>query len=65
MREEGWGYATIASSHEHYFVNGKSLCEKFLLLGHKVFETTSNPCPDCLKTLMQNEDDLEDQESKG
>lgn len=29
MREEGWGYATIASSHEHYFVNGKSLCENF------------------------------------
>mgnify|MGYP003289611254 CR=1 FL=1 len=54
MREEGWGYATIASSHEHYFVNGKSLCGKFLLLGHKVFESTHNPCSDCVRLLTQN-----------
>lgn len=52
MNKEGWGYAIIASNHEHYFVSGKSICEKFLLLGHKVFETTSNPCPDCLKILI-------------
>lgn len=51
MNEEGWGYATIASIHEHYFVNGKSICGRYLLLGHKVFEATSNPCPDCLKML--------------
>lgn len=51
MNKEGWGYASIASNHEHYFVNGKSICGKFLLLGYKIFETTNNPCPDCLKIL--------------
>lgn len=57
MNKEGWGYATIASNYEHYFVKGKSLCEKFLLLGHKVFETTSNPCPYCLEMLtIQNKE---------
>ena len=56
MRKEGWGYATIASSHEHYFVDGKSICGKYLLLGHKVFEATSSPCPDCLEMLTQNKE---------
>lgn len=56
MNKEGWGYATIASRHEHYFINGKAVCGEFLLLGHKVFETTSNPCPACLKTLTQSKE---------
>ena len=53
MRKEGWNYATIESNHEHYFINGESLCGNFLLLGHTVFKSTYNPCPDCLKILTQ------------
>ena len=53
MSKEGWNYATVYSSHQHYFINGKSLCGRFLLLGYKVFETANNPCSECLKILTR------------
>ena len=56
IKEQGWNYATVYSQHEHYFVDGKSLCGKFLILGYKGFETSSNPCPICMKELNKKKE---------
>ena len=51
FKQEGWSCATIYSQYEHYFIKGKSLCDNFLILGHKCFDTTNNPCPICMNKL--------------
>lgn len=48
---EGWSYL-FNSRKEHYFVQGKSLCGKFLILGSgDCSPSAKKPCKGCLKKL--------------
>ena len=49
--KEGWNWL-FNSRKEHYFVLGKSLCNRYMLLDTShLSETTNNPCAICKKKL--------------
>jgi hypothetical protein len=49
--KEGWSWL-FNSRVEHYFVEGKSLCGKWGILGYgDCAEHTNNPCDACMKKL--------------
>lgn len=49
--KEGWSWL-FNSKVEHYFVEGKSLCGKWGILGYgDCAEHTNNPCATCMKKL--------------
>ena len=55
MSKEGWAYLSN-SKYEHYFVDGRSLCRKWLGLGLDYGRTMGQPeCKACRKALDKRE----------
>ncbi|MFZ2411024.1 MAG: hypothetical protein WAW23_05600 [Candidatus Methanoperedens sp.] len=56
--KEGWGFPQL-SKKTHYFLNGRSLCMKWMYLG--TLETGNNTSPDnckqCMKLRLKREID--------
>jgi predicted HD phosphohydrolase len=54
MAKEGWKWI-INSTREHYFVEGRSLCKRWLSLSGGGFDTTigNKPCKTCEKALAK------------
>ena len=51
-RTEGWSWLLNGGTKDHYFVNGRSLCGKWGIIGYgDCDETSDNPCATCLKKL--------------
>ncbi|GMU39464.1 MAG: hypothetical protein AMXMBFR23_03300 [Chloroflexota bacterium] len=53
---EGWGFPFLARK-AHYFVDGHSLCRKWLYLGEQQGDAdspeTPDDCPECRKRLTR------------
>lgn len=55
MSKEGWAYLSNAK-YEHYFIDGRSLCRKWLGLGLDYGRTMGQPeCKACRKALDKRE----------
>ena len=52
MKNSGWTWI-YNSKVDHYFINGKSLCGKWMLFCACYEETTNNPCKKCLAKLKK------------
>ena len=51
IKTEGWSWL-LNSRRDHYFVNGRSLCDKWGIIGYGDCDDTSDqPCATCLKKL--------------
>jgi hypothetical protein len=55
MSKEGWAYL-LNAKNEHYFVDGRSLCRKWLGLGLDYDRTMGQPeCKACRRALDKRE----------
>ncbi len=51
-KTQGWTWL-FNTPKEHYFVNGQSLCGRWMCLGDDHSAKPDNPCKICLKKLEQ------------
>ena len=55
MSKEGWAYL-LNAKNEHYFIDGRSLCRKWLGFGLDYGRTMGQPdCKACRKALDKRE----------
>jgi len=61
VKKEGWSWL-INSSRDHYFVEGRSLCGKWGVLGYgdcNDVPTVNPPCATCRKKLERRKKEVE------
>ena len=55
-KKEGWSWL-FNSRVDHYFVDGKSLCGRWGILGYgECSEWSNNPCKTCMKKLNKRKE---------
>lgn len=61
--KEGWGFPLL-SKKSHFFINGMSLCRKWMYAGHLEDPTSSSPddCAQCKKLLAKHRESIKSAE---